>query len=512
MNFKVAARVISHLGAELISSDEIAIYELVKNGFDAGSEVVEVNICYKISTKFIRELQALVKNKIGHDQKTKIPSILLDDLDKKIHTLGSTCDFYCELTDEQITTYVKSIHTAKNYRELITAIGRINYIEIVDQGEGMTIDEVERYYFTVGTTHRKQQVLDLIKLGDNARPPTGEKGIGRLSAMRLGHNLEMLTISENSPDETYVSVNWNDFEHLNESEVSDIPIDVHTRKRSATKAGTYICISDLSSDWSKPKIESLATKHLAKFIDPFNPKSCPLTISLKWNGLPIKTRELIRKYLDSCQNSLVCHVEMIDGHAELESYFVFGEVQANPRKEFTRTYTIADFNGLTDAMFAEVGPFDIEMYHFPRNKLKAIPLFASRVEVRKWLDEWCGGLMIFRDGIRVMPYGAEGDDWLDMDAKALRGRGFRVNRLQTVGCVRISRTANPGLIDQTNREGLRETPEFTYFHNIIRRHIQESFVSQLAQHMSKEKGDLDHLLEQVTGEYDALQECVDRLD
>ena len=37
MAFKVAARTILQLGSELISSDSIAFYELIKNGFDAGS-------------------------------------------------------------------------------------------------------------------------------------------------------------------------------------------------------------------------------------------------------------------------------------------------------------------------------------------------------------------------------------------------------------------------------------------------------------------------------------------
>src|SRR4051794_29745924 len=36
--FKVSARTILELGSELISSDIIAFYELVKNGFDAGSK------------------------------------------------------------------------------------------------------------------------------------------------------------------------------------------------------------------------------------------------------------------------------------------------------------------------------------------------------------------------------------------------------------------------------------------------------------------------------------------
>ena len=46
--FKVAARTILQLGSELISSDSIAFYELIKNGFDAGSERVEVEFLIRI--------------------------------------------------------------------------------------------------------------------------------------------------------------------------------------------------------------------------------------------------------------------------------------------------------------------------------------------------------------------------------------------------------------------------------------------------------------------------------
>jgi hypothetical protein len=38
MTFRVAARTILELGSELISSDPIAVYELVKNAIDAKSK------------------------------------------------------------------------------------------------------------------------------------------------------------------------------------------------------------------------------------------------------------------------------------------------------------------------------------------------------------------------------------------------------------------------------------------------------------------------------------------
>ena len=46
MSFRVAARTVLELGAELISSDAVAIYELVKNAIDAESlDGVTVEFC-----------------------------------------------------------------------------------------------------------------------------------------------------------------------------------------------------------------------------------------------------------------------------------------------------------------------------------------------------------------------------------------------------------------------------------------------------------------------------------
>jgi hypothetical protein len=44
MAFKITARTLLELGAELIGSDAVALYELVKNSIDAGSPVVRITI------------------------------------------------------------------------------------------------------------------------------------------------------------------------------------------------------------------------------------------------------------------------------------------------------------------------------------------------------------------------------------------------------------------------------------------------------------------------------------
>ena len=56
MKFKVTARTLLHLGSELISSDGIALYELVKNSFDARSPNVRIDIQVRIERRAQRRL------------------------------------------------------------------------------------------------------------------------------------------------------------------------------------------------------------------------------------------------------------------------------------------------------------------------------------------------------------------------------------------------------------------------------------------------------------------------
>src|SRR5207253_9585898 len=65
---------------------------------------------------------------------------------------------------------------------------------------------------------------------------------------------------------------------------------------------------------------------------------------------------------------------------------------------------------------------------------------------------------LFRS-FRVNPYGDPEDDWLDLDRRALASAGYKVNRRQIIGKVEISSILNPGLVDQTNREGIRDSEE-----------------------------------------------------
>lgn len=113
------------------------------------------------------------------------------------------------------------------------------------------------------------------------------------------------------------------------------------------------------------------------------------------------------------------------------------------------------------------GGFELELYWFNRRMLTKLEGVGSLAVVRRILAEWAGGVAVYRDGYRVNPYGGPNDDWLDLDRDAFSTSGFKLNRGQIVGRVRISQDANPYLIDQTNREGLKENPEKRAFVRVL---------------------------------------------
>ena len=67
-------------------------------------------------------------------------------------------------------------------------------------------------------------------------------------------------------------------------------------------------------------------------------------------------------------------------------------------------------------------------------------------------------IYLYRDGVRVYPYGDPDDDWLNIDVTRGTGRaGDFFSNDQIVGWIDITQEGNPALRDKTNREGLIET-------------------------------------------------------
>jgi len=107
------------------------------------------------------------------------------------------------------------------------------------------------------------------------------------------------------------------------------------------------------------------------------------------------------------------------------------------------------------------GPFelDIEVWDRDRTGIEKVSGGQSLTGFRRLLDE-VAGVSVYRDGFRVLPFGEVGDDWLGLDRRRVQNPTMRVSNNQVIGHIFIGADSNTDLRDQTNREGLLEGPAY----------------------------------------------------
>jgi signal transduction histidine kinase len=519
MRFRFAARVIAQLGAELISSDDIAIYELIKNAFDAGSARVKLEIRYLASIADVARVQGEIRG--WFQEKAKVAE-LRKQACLAVDKIQPIAPEWGDALQVEKARIKEGLATAKEEATFITLVGGLNEITISDAGHGMDQGTLQDCFLTIGTTHRlnehealeKEDQEDEEGEAESVRIPAGEKGIGRLSVMRLGNDLRVRTWTTGAEEVNVLTIDWRVFSPQSTKQAYEIDMDVTTEERTEEQlpSGTVLSITDLQSPWDWDKTEDVVTKFLSRFLDPFATES-PRTVDILWNGQDVEVPPLSRRYLEAAQNGMKGALVIgKDRRFTLTVNYWFTNGDTGERRTLTRTYSSADFGGLMDAAVELIGPFSFELFHYNRLRVTAIPGFATRKQVKDWLDEWAGGLMLYRDGLRVMPYGRmPDDDWLELDQHALRRSGFRVNRIQIVGCVRISRLKNPRLQDQTNREGLRDNAAALNFRNLLQRIIQELFVKLLDQQERPEGRTDEELIHRSVNLQSAVDDAVERL-
>lgn len=118
-----------------------------------------------------------------------------------------------------------------------------------------------------------------------------------------------------------------------------------------------------------------------------------------------------------------------------------------------------------------LGPIIGEFYAFDRDK-PVLDIMPEATSLKEFLDE-NGGVRVYRDGVRVYNYGerAAGDDWLGLDQRRVNIPTRRLSNNIIIGVIDLSLAAsgNPGngLIEKTNREGFFENEAFQKFKAIV---------------------------------------------
>jgi len=111
--------------------------------------------------------------------------------------------------------------------------------------------------------------------------------------------------------------------------------------------------------------------------------------------------------------------------------------------------------GLRDAHANNrIGPFEVRIGTFEQDR-KATTHSPEEYEALRAKAESYSGLKVYRDGLRVLPYGRPDSDFFEMEERRSMhaGREFWAHR-RTFGRVSLTRAGNPNLRDKAGREGL----------------------------------------------------------
>jgi signal transduction histidine kinase len=406
------------LAQELISDPNVAVLEFVKNGYDAGAERVLVRF---------------------------------------------------SLTDEPTS------------------------VLIADDGVGMDLEAFQQNWMHPGFSAKSPDApAGLAAPPDTPagkrqanRIPVGEKGLGRLAAGRLGDVMEVFTRA--SPDSAWLHVwfEWSDFEDmtrpLDEVEipyeyVESLPIELDL------PSGTVVMVRELSRNW---KTRIPGRKALGRSDTRLGRLKEDLQLLVRPLGIdaPEFTIELASDYLieeddvglvtpQTAAETAGYRFEFdfsVDARGKvamsrrLERSAVIAEQFARPATERlgrTRlTPELAKREGRPSNL--DCGPFKgVFLYNPPPSKTRA------REE-----DIEGHGVLLYRDGILVEPYGLNNDDWLGVAARKAQRQGYALQPATLWGEVHIGRDDNPHLRDMANRQGLIETEASVQF----LRHVRAEF-------------------------------------
>lgn len=346
-------------------------------------------------------------------------------------------------------------------------------IVITDNGNGMTRQTLLNSWLEIGTISKakkggEERVSDIFK-----RPYLGEKGLGRLSIHKLGKKSILTTRKRDSESEVALILDWSIFDdqkkYLDEIKVDweegSPEIFVETSKLEFT-SGTQIRITSLHRKWTKEMIRKMK-QFIVSLKSPFSGLS-NFEINIDVNDpldFIVKADDL-NTVLKTAHYTFTADVDEkgfadIDYEYHSKLYQNFARVAPKERKNLKNDSEI-----FQEGRNPICGPFKFQIYCWDLDPKDKKATFDENITYEISVKPLTG-IKLFRDGFRVLPYGNEDNDWLNMDKARIGRFQENVSRSQVIGLVEISTKKNPHLEDKSDREGLMDNNEFVDFKALV---------------------------------------------
>ena len=362
-----------------------------------------------------------------------------------------------------ILELVKNSYDADASKVKITFEGPLNRgkgrVVVVDNGDGMDLKTIKEAWMEPATNFKI-----ITRRSPKKRKILGEKGIGRFASAKLAKQLEMIT-KVKEDNEVVAVFNWEDFED-NKKYLDEVDCSWQVRKPELIKShGTILRLNNLESDWDYEKLRQLKIA-LSRLINPVAPvKGFSIEFVLpsdkEFDDLigKIEPPETLGRPDYSIKGEMNKDGVVVANYfskskkatEQIKETVLVKETKKSKKQELTRRKPTCN-------------PFSFEFRVWNREQ-ESIEELAKELkivirDIKRDLNE-AGGISIYRDNFRVLPYGEPKNDWLRLDIRRVQNPTKNLSNNQIIGYVSVSLDTNIELKDQSNREGIVDSVSFS---------------------------------------------------
>jgi len=333
-------------------------------------------------------------------------------------------------------------------------------IEVRDNGIGMSRVDIEEKWLSPAIDHKERQKKAKSR-SSRGRLPIGEKGVGRFAVHQLGRKFTLITRMADQP-EVVLEIDWDTFDS-GDTFLDDVPVTLFERTPQLftnDQTGTYMLIERARANWSEPMLAKVH-RALRRLQSPHKAVS-DFRISLCCPDYPAYER------IDSSDILERAHY-VFRGYVTAEGWLDYEYRCQHPalpeRRNTEDNLNLIPLAHKEMASFSGngCGPFHLTFYVWDRTQEYLNQSGVARADL-----DAMSGVSLFRDGLRVLPYGEAGNDWLDLDKERINNPSQRLSNQQIIGFIEVQQEDTPGLRDKTNREGLIDNAVFRDLRALVR--------------------------------------------
>jgi signal transduction histidine kinase len=216
-------------------------------------------------------------------------------------------------------------------------------------------------------------------------------------------------------------------------------------------------IADPSARAARERFFETLSSFVDPFVDPLDPEARAVDLKFDysvraWHGDVADTivgseKQFDRRLLDGLEHQIAGTIDeegVFTGRVKAFGQWIEEPCRIEPPRDLA----------IPQRADTKVGPFDL---YIASMEFVASNTTLPRLEFQRYqeLAQRYSGFMMFRDGLRVLPYGRTDNDFFEIESRRSKNAGREFwNHRQMFGRLAISRRDNPNLKDKAGREGL----------------------------------------------------------